>query len=205
MPRAAPELLVFGDSNDYQPLQGRGDLKAYSDAINKMKEKPMTDETQGAAAPVLTLTNVTDAEAAAIAQQGPGGIIAAQPELTAITAPAVEGVDAWAAALELHGISAENAKTLAANCLRDGYAQGVKAVPQDMTATEAYMRAQERLSAEKGITFFERLEDDVIWAAEEAAYHASNLVAEARGRKPDDGIDAWRKRTGGLRGLHHGA
>lgn len=47
-------------------------------------------------------------------------------------------------------------------------------------------------------TFFERVEDEVIRVAEEAAYAVSNLIAAVHNRKPDDGIDAWRTRTGGL-------
>lgn len=111
------------------------------------------------------------------------------------TGPAVAGVDAWSAAPVSAGVDTANAATLATNCLLDGYAQGHDAA--------ALAVAQAPEPAPHSESLFERLEDDVVWAAEEAAYHASNLVASARGRKPDDGIDAWRKRTGGLRGAGH--
>lgn len=47
-------------------------------------------------------------------------------------------------------------------------------------------------------TFLERMEDDIVKAAEDAAYAMSNLFAESRGRKKYDGIEDWKTRTGGL-------
>ena len=70
--------------------------------------------------------------------------------------------------------------------------------PPEAVAAFQLAASQEATPAQKPESLFERIEDEVIKVAEEAAYSFSNLIAAAQNRKPDDGIDAWRKRTGGL-------
>jgi hypothetical protein len=150
----------------------------------------MTDEVPTAAASTEQTPPPEALAAVAVAQQQE-----AAPAAT--DGPAVEGVAAWAAAFEQAGVKANDAPTLAKNCLTDGYEQGVK-------ATQAAM-AQAPEPTPKPETLLERVEDDAIRAAEEVAYAASNLTARALGRKPYDGIADWRARTGGLTRHPHAA
>lgn len=161
----------------------------------------MTDEPQGAPAPETTTDTVVESET-------PGSpavtltaeeVASAQASLdqqaadVAAAGPTVEGVDAWAASLtaminDPTDTSPATVATWVTNCLRDGYAQGKKAA-QALRFT-VFPPTQESI--------LEHIEDEAIRAAEEVAYAASNLTAEALGRKPYNGIADWKERTGGL-------
>jgi hypothetical protein len=167
------------------------------------------DETQGAQEPE---SGIEQGAAPADPIDAPAAVPVtapseASPDVQAPTdnaGPAVIGADIWAEnfmtllAANPADITLDGMETWFTNCLRDGFYQGQAAGPKGMTPTEAYLRAKERFEAEHPRTLRDRLEDDVLRAAEETAYSVSNLLASASGRTPDNDIDAWRKRTGGL-------